>query len=90
MHTQDVKEIYRSSLYPALRVIDKVNGGKGDALNAALNLASFPLVFTADADSYYHPATLQWMTEPFQQDPRTVAVGGTIAVASAESIFQNR
>ena len=57
MHTQDVKEIYRSSLYPALRVIDKVNGGKGDALNAAINLASFPLIFSADADSYYHPAT---------------------------------
>ena len=82
--TQDVKEIYQSSLYPQLRVIDKINGGKGDALNAALNLARFPLVFTADADSYYHPATLQWMTEPFQQNPLTVAVGGTIAVTSAE------
>ncbi len=82
--TQDVKEIYQSSLYPQLRVVDKINGGKGDALNAALNLARFPLVFTADADSYYHPATLQWMTEPFQQNPLTVAVGGTIAVASAE------
>jgi cellulose synthase/poly-beta-1,6-N-acetylglucosamine synthase-like glycosyltransferase len=84
MRTQDVKEIYQSTLHPQLRVIDKVNGGKGDALNAALNLARFPLVFSADADSFYHPATLQWMTEPFQQDPRTVAVGGAIAVASAE------
>jgi cellulose synthase/poly-beta-1,6-N-acetylglucosamine synthase-like glycosyltransferase len=80
--TQDVKEIYQSSLHPELRVIDKVNGGKGDALNAASNLARFPLFFCADADSYYHPATLQWMTEPFQQNPLTVAVGGTIAVAS--------
>ncbi len=82
--TQDVKEIYQSILHPELRVIDKVNGGKGDALNAAINLARFPLIFSADADSYYHPATLQWMTEPFHQDPKTVAVGGTIAVASAE------
>jgi cellulose synthase/poly-beta-1,6-N-acetylglucosamine synthase-like glycosyltransferase len=80
--TQDIKEIYQSALYPQLRVIDKVNGGKGDALNAAINLSRFPLIFSADADSYYHPATLQWMTEPFQQDPRTVAVGGTIAVTS--------
>ena len=84
LSTQDVKEIYQSSLFPQLRVIDKVNGGKGDALNAAINLARFPLIFSADADSYYHPATLQWMTEPFQQDPLTVAVGGTIAVASAD------
>jgi cellulose synthase/poly-beta-1,6-N-acetylglucosamine synthase-like glycosyltransferase len=79
--TQDVKEVYQSSLYPELRVIDKINGGKGDALNAAINLARFPLIFSADADSHYHRQTLQWMTEPFQKDPRTVAVGGAIAVA---------
>jgi cellulose synthase/poly-beta-1,6-N-acetylglucosamine synthase-like glycosyltransferase len=79
--TQSIKEIYQSRLHPELRVIDKVNGGKGDALNAAVNLAKFPLIFSADADSYYHRQTLQWMTEPFQKDPTTVAVGGAIAVA---------
>jgi cellulose synthase/poly-beta-1,6-N-acetylglucosamine synthase-like glycosyltransferase len=78
--TEEVIEIYQSTIYPDLRVIDKHNGGKGDALNAGINLARFPLLFSSDADSYYHRQTLQWMTEPFQKDRRTVAVGGAIAV----------
>lgn len=82
--TSEIVQVYQSAKYPALRVIDKKNGGKGDALNAGLNLARFPLVFSADADSYYHPQTLQWMVAPFQKDPRMVAVGGAVAVGLPE------
>jgi cellulose synthase/poly-beta-1,6-N-acetylglucosamine synthase-like glycosyltransferase len=82
--TQEIIEVYQSARFPALRVIDKHNGGKGDALNAGLNLARFPLTFTADADSYYHPQTLQWMVLPFQKDRKTVAVGGAVAVGLPE------
>ena len=32
--TQQVRAIYRSTKHPEMRVIDKRNGGKGDALNA--------------------------------------------------------
>ena len=80
--TQQVRAIYRSTKHPEMRVIDKRNGGKGDALNAGINLARFPLIFTVDADSYYHRSALQWMTEPFQKDRSTVAVGGAIAVGN--------
>lgn len=80
--TKDVRAIYQSSRFPQLRVIDKINGGKGDALNAGINLSRFPLTFTVDADSYYRSSTLQWMTEPFQKDPLTVVVGGAIAVGN--------
>jgi cellulose synthase/poly-beta-1,6-N-acetylglucosamine synthase-like glycosyltransferase len=78
--TQDVRAIYQSAEYTELRIIDKANGGKGDALNAGINLARFPLIFSADADSYYQRQTLQWMIEPFQKDPRTVVTGGAIGV----------
>jgi cellulose synthase/poly-beta-1,6-N-acetylglucosamine synthase-like glycosyltransferase len=78
--TKPVLDVYQSQEYPELRVIDKRNGGKGDSLNAGINLARFPLIFCTDADSHYHRQTLQWMTEPYQKDRRTVAVGGTIAV----------
>lgn len=78
--TQEVNAVYQSTLHADLRIIDKVNGGKGDALNTGINLARFPMLFSADADSYYHRQTLQWMIEPFQKDRRTVAVGGAIAV----------
>ena len=82
LQTKDVRAVYQSARYPQLRVVDKLNGGKGDALNAGINLSRFPLSFTVDADSYYRNTTLQWMTEPFQNDPRTVAVGGAIAVGN--------
>ncbi|MGD0967376.1 MAG: glycosyltransferase [Candidatus Aquilonibacter sp.] len=80
LDTQEVREIYQSAIYPELRVIDKANGGKGDALNAGINLARYPLIFSVDADSSYHRQALQWMVEPFQRDPRMVVVGGTIGV----------
>ncbi len=83
--TEEVREVYQSRLHPELRVIDKANGGKGDALNAGINLSRYPLLFTADADSYYHRQTLQWMVEPFQRDRRTVVVGGAVAVGNAST-----
>ncbi len=43
--------IYRSLDHPTLRVIDKENGGKADALNAAVNCARSPLFGAVDADS---------------------------------------
>lgn len=81
--TQEILAIYQSTVHADLRVIDKVNGGKGDALNAGINLARFPMLFSADADSYYERQTLQWMIEPFQKDRRTVVVGGSVAVGDS-------
>lgn len=80
--TEEVREVYRSAVHPELIVIDKVNGGKADALNVGLNVARYPLILAGDADSYYHPSTLQWMSEPFQKDGRTIVVGGAVAVGN--------
>jgi len=80
--TNEVKHTYLSTVNPALRVIDKVRGGKADALNAGLNASRFPLVLACDSDSYYAPSALQWMTEPFQRDPYTVVVGGAIGIGN--------
>jgi cellulose synthase/poly-beta-1,6-N-acetylglucosamine synthase-like glycosyltransferase len=79
--TTEVRGTYRSRTNPSLTVVDKVNGGKADALNAGLNVSRYPLVFAGDADSTYDPATLRLMVEPVLQDARTVGVGSAIAVA---------
>lgn len=82
LDTQHVNVIFRSTRYPNLRVIDKVNGGKADALNTAVNAARYPLICSVDADSMLQLNSLQRITFPFMEDRRVVAVGGTVRVAN--------
>jgi cellulose synthase/poly-beta-1,6-N-acetylglucosamine synthase-like glycosyltransferase len=76
--TRPVKRIFRSIRYPSLLVIEKENGGRADALNAALNLARYPLVCAVDADSILDVDALMRTATSFVEDERVVAVGGTI------------
>lgn len=80
--TQEVKSIYRSPLYPQLRVLDKANGGKADALNAGINSARYPLFCGLDADSLLQRDSLERLVRPFLEDPLMVACGGTVRIAN--------
>jgi cellulose synthase/poly-beta-1,6-N-acetylglucosamine synthase-like glycosyltransferase len=78
-----IRTIYRSPNEPRLVVADKENGGKADALNAAVNLARSPIVCSMDADSLLEQDSLLRAVQPFVDDPqRTVAVGATIRVGN--------
>jgi len=80
--TAPLRTLYRSSLHEGLSVIDKVNGGKADALNAGTNYARFPLLFFVDGDSFYVPETLGHLALPFLRDETTVLCGAAIGVAN--------
>jgi cellulose synthase/poly-beta-1,6-N-acetylglucosamine synthase-like glycosyltransferase len=80
--TAEVRAVYRSTRYPNVRVIDKLNGGKADSLNAAINVSRYPLVCGVDADSILQRDSLAKVTEPFLRDPTVVAAGGTVRVAN--------
>lgn len=80
--TKPVRGVYRSIRYPNLRVIDKENGGKADALNAGINAARHPLFCSVDADSILARDSLQRVAKPFLNNPDTVATGGTVRVAN--------
>lgn len=80
--TETVRGVYRSARYPELRIIDKANGGKADALNAGINAAQYPLFCALDADGVLRPDSLQRITRPFQDNPHTVAAGGIIRIAN--------
>ena len=80
--TKPIRGIYRSAAYPELKVVDKENGGKADALNAGINVAQYPLFCALDADGVLRPDSLQSITRPFLDDPRTVAAGGIIRLAN--------
>jgi cellulose synthase/poly-beta-1,6-N-acetylglucosamine synthase-like glycosyltransferase len=82
IQTAAVRGIYLSTIHPNLRVIDKENGGRADSLNAAINAARYPLICVIDADSVLERDSLQRAVEPFLEDPRTIAVGGTIRIAN--------
>jgi len=83
LKTARVRGVYRSPVYPDLRVIDKENGGgKADALNAGINAARYPLFCALDADGILQPDSLRRVVRPFLEDARTVATGGIVRVAN--------
>ena len=81
--TKPVNGYFRSRLHSKLLVVDKVNGGKADALNAALNASRFPFVVAVDADTLIEPDALMRLARPFLLGAHVAAVGGTIRVANS-------
>lgn len=82
LKTKEVKKFYRSRLYPKIRVVDKHNGGKADAINAGINVARYPLFCTVDADSILQQNSLRRVVQPFLDDNTTIASGGTVRVVN--------
>ena len=82
IQTQEIFGIYRSTLHPHLRVIDKANGGKADSLNAGINSSRYPLFCGVDADSILQRNSLQLVVQPSLRSPHMVATGGTIRAAN--------
>jgi cellulose synthase/poly-beta-1,6-N-acetylglucosamine synthase-like glycosyltransferase len=82
VRVKPVRGIYRSTVYPNLRLIDKDNGGKADSLNAGINASRCPLFCAVDADSILEPDSLTRVVLPFFEDPTTIASGGTIRLAN--------
>lgn len=80
--TKPVHGVYRSTLYPNLRLVDKERGRKADASNAGINAARFPLFCVVDADSVLQRDSLERAVQPFLEDPNTIAVGGTVRIAN--------
>lgn len=80
--TQEIRALYRSAEYPNLVVVDKENGGKADALNAGINVSMYPVFVSIDADSILERSSLAKIIYSFMIDPKCVAVGGIIRIAS--------
>jgi cellulose synthase/poly-beta-1,6-N-acetylglucosamine synthase-like glycosyltransferase len=86
-----LRTIFESQEFQNLVVIDKKNGGKSDALNAAINLSQHPLVCCVDADSLLEGDGLMQAAEPFFEDfENTCAVGGVIRIANGSLIENGR
>jgi cellulose synthase/poly-beta-1,6-N-acetylglucosamine synthase-like glycosyltransferase len=82
LQTAWIRGVYQSESYPDLWVIDKVNGGKSDALNAGLTFCRTPLFCAMDSDSLLERDALTRIVRPFLEDATTIAAGGSIRIAN--------
>ncbi len=89
--TEQVRGIYASLVYPNIFVIDKVKGGKSDALNAGINLSKYPLFCSVDADSVIEDNALLRVVKPFMEHPEeTVASGGIVRIVNGCNVKDGR
>jgi cellulose synthase/poly-beta-1,6-N-acetylglucosamine synthase-like glycosyltransferase len=70
--------------------VEKERGGRADALNAALNLARFPLIAAVDADSLLDAEAILRASRLFLEDERVVAVGGTVRPVNGAVMVEGR
>ena len=88
--TRPVLRYYVSRSDSRLRVVEKENGGRSDAVNSGLNVAHLELVAIVDADTLLERDALKRIAEVFAADPdNVVAAGGSIRVANGAVIEGN-
>jgi cellulose synthase/poly-beta-1,6-N-acetylglucosamine synthase-like glycosyltransferase len=87
LKTKPVKGFYFSSDIPNLLVVDKYNGGKGDALNCGINVCKSPYVCSMDADSVLDRDSLIRLATPLVQSRvPVIATGGVIRVINGSRL----
>ena len=95
LETAEIRGIYKSTnvAYANLIVIDKNNRGKGDALNAGINVSRSELFLGIDVDCIIEPDAIFRMVKPFleeEQGKKVIASGGVIRVANSCKIEEGR
>ena len=89
--TAAVRGAYVSRRHRNLWVIYKENGGKADALNAAVNASRYPYVCAIDADAILEEDALLRVARPVVEEPEVVvATGGIVRIANGCTIAHGR
>ncbi|HEY4786424.1 MAG TPA: glycosyltransferase family 2 protein, partial [Bacteroidales bacterium] len=82
-----IRGIYKSKnrSFKRLTVIDKINGGKSDALNAGINISKNDLICSIDVDSIMESDALLKLVKPFmeQTGKKVIGTGGVIRIANS-------
>ncbi|MBX2906869.1 MAG: glycosyltransferase family 2 protein [Taibaiella sp.] len=92
--TKEVRGVYRSrkAVYKRLVVVDKVNGGKADALNVGINVSSNDYIVCIDVDCILEQDSLLKMMKPFLEETgkKVIASGGVVRIANSCEIKDGR
>ena len=79
LNTRPLRGVYINQKIPNLVVIDKVNGGKADALNLGINVAKYDYICGIDADSLLEEnALLKLVSVTLDDTIDHIALGGNI------------
>jgi cellulose synthase/poly-beta-1,6-N-acetylglucosamine synthase-like glycosyltransferase len=89
--SEPVRQVFVARTNHDVVVVDKLNGGKADALNAGLRVLRHPLVASIDADAVVDADGLLEVARPFLDDPDlAVASGGAIRISNGCAIDHGR
>ncbi|GAA4459978.1 glycosyltransferase [Nemorincola caseinilytica] len=92
--TKEVRGVYKSrkAVYRKLVVVDKVNGGKADALNVGINVSSNDIIVCIDVDCILEQDALLKMIKPFMEETsaKVIASGGVVRIANSCEIRDGR
>jgi len=78
--TAKIRCVMRSRRHRNLWLIDKENGGKSDAINAAVNYVRHPFFCVLDADSILERNSLMRIVRPFVENDLTISTGGIVRI----------
>lgn len=85
--TKPVRAVYKSHnpVYRKLIVVDKVNGGKADALNVGINVAKNDYYVCIDVDCVLEQDAILKLAKPFLETSshRVIAAGGVVRIANS-------
>ncbi|MDB5025155.1 MAG: glycosyl transferase family 2 [Mucilaginibacter sp.] len=94
LKTKPVRGVYKSRnpVYRKLVVADKENGGKADALNVGVNIATHDYFVCIDADCILEQDALLKLAKPFLENStqRVIAAGGVVRIANGCEIEDGR
>ena len=91
LKTEPIRGFYYSKKHPNLSVIDKVQGGKADALNTGINVSHYPYFCSVDADSILDvSALLKIMIQVVESPVPVVACGGDVRVLNGMNRPEDR
>ncbi|HMS33977.1 MAG TPA: glycosyltransferase [Ignavibacteria bacterium] len=89
INTADVRSVYNCDNGKII-LIDKVNGGKADSINAGINYSTGDFICTVDADSILDEGSLKKVILPMLIDRRVFVTGGQIAISNDTVIENNK
>lgn len=88
-YDEKIRGVYFSPLNYRLMVVDKVNTGKADTLNAGSRFSRYPYLCAVDADSILSGDSMSRMMKDFVAIPGTVARGGVVRLSNGCDISKS-